>query len=302
MTDTELERVESELAVEEAALFSELASLQAAAEALEARARAARPLAAEVAAAGGDAEVVSRLQQLVVPRAFGETSFERARRAREEAVRVRREAVAQVREQFASSRRSLSELSSQIQADEGRALALLEELRKQKQVRAEAVGGGNHQPPREAVVGGERPAGAEAPAGATALGAMSSLEEAIASTVAAARPAQRRAQRRVMVQTQVDFQSDANFYLGFSANISEGGIFVATVAVVPIGTEVDLNFTLPTGERIACQGVVRWVREVNDRLPDAFPGIGVQFVGLDSGSLEAIRRFVAQRDPLFYVD
>lgn len=296
MTDTELERVESELAAEETDLLGELASLQAAADALEARAQEAQALAAEVAAHGGDDLVVGRLKHLAVPRSFGETAFERARRAREEAVRVRREAAAQVRQMLSVSRRSLSELTSQLQADETRARGQLDELRRRATARAAAAEASSRASAVE--VDGPSP---QAPAGATALGAMS-MEEAITSVVIAARPPQRRVQPRVKVQTQVDLQSDANFYMGFSANISEGGIFVATVALAPIGTEVELNFSLPSGERIACRGVVRWVREVNDRLPDAFPGLGVQFTELEPDALEAIRRFVAQRDPLFYVD
>lgn len=296
MTDTELERLESELAVEETALLSELSTLKAAAENLETRARAAQALAAEVAARGGDGNVERRLQQLAVPRTFGETAFERARRAREEAVRVRREATAQVRQMFAVSRRSLSELTHQLQADETLARRQLDELRRRAEARAEAAR-------VEAVRTQSAPPAPPpaAPAGATALGAMS-IDQAIAATVVAARPSQRRVQPRVKMQTQVDFGSDANFYMGFSANISEGGLFIATVATAPIGTEVDVSFSLPSGEQVACRGVVRWVREINDKLPDSFPGVGVQFVDLDSRSLEAIRRFVAERDPMFYVD
>jgi uncharacterized protein (TIGR02266 family) len=296
MTDIELERQESELAVEETALLSELGTLKAAAEALESRARAVQALAAEVAARGGDTNVASRLKHLTVPRTFGETDFERARRAREEAVRVRREATAQVRKMFAASRRSLSELTQQLQADEILARQQLEELRRRAEARAEAA--------RAEAARAEAPAPPPpptAPAGATALGAMS-IDEALAATVVGTRPSQRRAQPRVKMQAQVDFGSDANFYMGFSANISEGGIFIATVAIVPIGTEVDLSFSLPSGEQIACRGVVRWVREVNDKLPDSFPGVGVQFLDLDSTALSAIRRFVAERDPMFYVD
>src|SRR5205823_5272349 len=85
---------------------------------------------------------------------------------------------------------------------------------------------------------------------------------------------------RVPMQAQIDFGSDSNFYSGFSTNISDGGVFIATVYVLPLGTEVDLSFTLPNGDSVHTRGVVRWVREVNDRLPDAFPGIGVQFQDL----------------------
>ncbi|MCC6335759.1 MAG: TIGR02266 family protein [Myxococcales bacterium] len=296
MTDTELERLESELAVEETTLLTELGALKAAAEALENRARAAQALAAEVAARGGDGGVATRLQQLAVPRTFGETAFERARRAREEAVRVRREATAHVRQMFGVHRRTLSELTSQLQADESLARRQLDDLKRRAEARVEAA-----RAEAARVQAPPPPPPPSSPAGATALGAMS-IDEAIARTVVAARPSQRRVQPRVKVQTQVDFSSDANFYMGFSANVSEGGIFVATVAVAPIGTEVDLSFSLPTGKQIACRGVVRWVREVNDKLPDSFPGLGIQFENLDPQSLEAIRHFVSERDPMFYVD
>jgi uncharacterized protein (TIGR02266 family) len=292
MTDLELERWESELAVEEGALATEATALRTTAEALEGRVRAAQGLAADLAARGGEAAVAGRLKQLVVPRGFGEPVFEQARRAREAAVQARRDAAAAARDQLAASRRALSELSSQLQADEALARSQLEALRRS----AEAPPPRAERPAPPAAVGA-RPEAATSPGGEP-----SSLEEAIALTVGAARPSQRREQKRVRVQTQVDLQSDANFYMGFSANISEGGIFVATVSAAPIGTEVDLSFSLPSGEQIACRGVVRWVREVNDQLPDSFPGLGVQFCDLDPEAYEAIRRFVSGRDPIFYVD
>lgn len=107
---------------------------------------------------------------------------------------------------------------------------------------------------------------------------------------------------RVKMQAVVDFHSDDNFFNGFSANISDGGLFVATVNVLPIGTQVDLSFSLPTGEKIEAKGVVQWVREVNDKLPDAFPGMGVQFAELNPTSASAIGSFVAQREPLFFAN
>ncbi len=114
-------------------------------------------------------------------------------------------------------------------------------------------------------------------------------------------PRPQRLSPRVRMMAAIDFSSDANFYQGFSANISEGGLFVATVNLVPLGTEVDLSFSLPSGDRIDAKGVVRWVREVNDKLPDAFPGMGVEFVNLAPQAQESIDAFIAQRDPLFFV-
>jgi uncharacterized protein (TIGR02266 family) len=123
---------------------------------------------------------------------------------------------------------------------------------------------------------------------------------------APAKPAEQSAPKRqsprVRMQAQVDFESEDNFFNGFSANISDGGVFVATVNVLALGTSVDIGFTLPTGERIECKGVVRWVREIDDKQPDVFPGMGVQFVDLDERGAQAIESFIQQREPMFYVE
>lgn len=280
MTDGELERLERELGNEEVTLKSELGSLRSLAAELEARARQARELADDLSRGGAD-EVSSRLKRVVVPE-VSDLALERARRAREEAIKVRREATAQLRQTLTVTKRLLAELSGQLESDEREARARLEAERRAADLKVLEA----------------RAVTREAPAGATALG----IEAALTSAVLAARPEQRREQRRVKVQTAVDLQTDSNFYMAFSADLSEGGIFVATVMLQPIGTAVDLDFTLPSGVAVQTRGLVRWVREVSDQHPDSYPGMGIQFTELDETTRERIRDFVAQRDPMFYVD
>jgi len=112
----------------------------------------------------------------------------------------------------------------------------------------------------------------------------------------------KRVAARVAMQTQVDMVSDSNFFTGFSTNISEGGLFVATVNVLPPGTPVDVTFTLPAGGRLTVKGEVRWTREVNDRTPEVFPGVGVHFTDVDPAVVSQIKTFVQQREPLFFPD
>ncbi len=107
---------------------------------------------------------------------------------------------------------------------------------------------------------------------------------------------------RIPIQTQVDLSSDSNVFTGFSTNLSEGGVFVATVNLLPVGTPVDLTLTLPGKTRIAVKGEVRWTREIDDRVPEVFPGVGVRFLDLGPEASEALHRFVAEREPLFYPD
>jgi len=141
------------------------------------------------------------------------------------------------------------------------------------------------------------PSAAQPPAGATrsrpmTLGKMSAPGASAAG----------RSTARIPMQTQVDMSSDSNVFTGFSTNLSEGGVFVATVSLLPVGTPVDLTFTLPGNTRITVKGEVRWTREIDDRVPDVFPGVGVRFVELDVDAAQALHRFVAEREPLFYPD
>ncbi|MGV3625642.1 MAG: TIGR02266 family protein [Archangium sp.] len=105
---------------------------------------------------------------------------------------------------------------------------------------------------------------------------------------------------RVKMNAQVDFGSESNFYTGFSSNISEGGLFVTTVKLLPLGTEVELGFSLPSGERIDTRAVVRWLRESNEVMPEMLDGMGLQFIDLPPEARTAIEQFVEQRDPLFF--
>jgi uncharacterized protein (TIGR02266 family) len=104
------------------------------------------------------------------------------------------------------------------------------------------------------------------------------------------------------MEATVDMESESNFFTGFSTDISEGGLFVATSDLLPIGSEIDLRFTLPSGQAVDVQGVVRWRRELNDGQPEIFPGMGVQFNALPPNAAGAIQTFVGAREPLFFPD
>jgi uncharacterized protein (TIGR02266 family) len=123
-------------------------------------------------------------------------------------------------------------------------------------------------------------------------------DEALFSKLAAAPPGQR-GLARVRFEAEVTLESDHNFFTSFSHNISEGGIFIAMHQLHSPGTLVDLAFTLPGGRRVECQGEVCWVRDCPSTNTLA-PGVGVRFRDLPGEALADIRRFVAQRDPLFF--
>lgn len=113
----------------------------------------------------------------------------------------------------------------------------------------------------------------------------------------------RRRHERLAANIDVDLNSEHNFYTGLSRNISEGGLFVATSAVLPRGTEIEVAFTLsPDPEPIKVKGRVRWIRDY-DAFSEMPPGMGIEFVGISPELRDRIQAFMSrQRDSLFYED
>lgn len=110
-----------------------------------------------------------------------------------------------------------------------------------------------------------------------------------------------RAFTRVDLSVEVSLDSEHNFFAGLSENISEGGVFVATHKLRPIGDSVTIELALPGAERplrAACE--VRWVRLYNEE-SDAPPGLGLMFVDLSDEDAASIRAFVEHRAPLFWM-
>ncbi|MFT3709338.1 MAG: TIGR02266 family protein [Archangium sp.] len=270
--DVELNRTESDLQSEEAALHAELTKLAAVAAEVSQRMENIR----RKAEAAGDGMMVQR-NYSPTPK-LDENLLLGARAARAAAVKARQETNARARKELMEAKQRLQRLAQQTVADEKELAA--PKTQPIAPVMAPPPAPPKASPPRDrgpATV----PIGRISPPASPAGGA-------------------KRASPRIKMQAAVDFSSDNNFFNGFSANISDGGLFVATVNLLPLGTEVDLAFTLPSGARVEAKGVVRWVREVNDTYPDVFPGLGVQFASLQPGAQQAIDQFLAQRDPLFF--
>jgi uncharacterized protein (TIGR02266 family) len=113
-------------------------------------------------------------------------------------------------------------------------------------------------------------------------------------------PDARRSVQRFSIDTDIGFQSESNFYTGFTEDISEGGLFVSTFDLRPVGAQLYINFTLPDGELVTAEGIVRWIREYNPLSPGTQPGMGVQFTTLKESHRTAINRFLSLREPLFF--
>lgn len=112
----------------------------------------------------------------------------------------------------------------------------------------------------------------------------------------------RRISPRYGVELDVSLASDHNFYAGFTENISEGGIFVATHTLKAVGSVVEFCIFVPDSEHaIRGKGEVRWLREYSESSHSP-PGMGIRFTELAEGSVEAIQAFLQHREPLFFDD
>ena len=95
--------------------------------------------------------------------------------------------------------------------------------------------------------------------------------------------------------------SESNLYLGFSQDVAEGGVFVATYEARPIGARVELALHLEGGEPVKLDGHVHWLRPQGSG--DDMPvGVGVRLGTVSSEVAKALQSFAVRRTPIFYDD
>lgn len=107
----------------------------------------------------------------------------------------------------------------------------------------------------------------------------------------------RRSSPRVAIEAEIGLNSETNFYLGFTEDLSDGGLFIATYDVLQVGAKLTVRFQLPEGQEVVANGRVVWVRDAHE---DVAPGMGIQFESLRPDDRAAILSFIELRPALFY--
>lgn len=111
----------------------------------------------------------------------------------------------------------------------------------------------------------------------------------------------RRSEPPAFVKVDMTLTSESNFFVGFAGDISEGGIFLATHDLLPLGTEIDIECHLPDDDSpMRLSAKVRWHRPLEALNKDVPAGFGAEFEELNEDDCERLQRFVADREPLFY--
>lgn len=108
---------------------------------------------------------------------------------------------------------------------------------------------------------------------------------------------ERRVSPRAEVEVDIGFQSETNFFVGVAGDLSDGGIFIATAELLPIGTDLTIAMVLPGGHHITAHGKVAWTRTPTPGMKSV-PGMGVRFEALSREDGRIVPMFLHRREPL----
>ncbi len=113
---------------------------------------------------------------------------------------------------------------------------------------------------------------------------------------------ERRQAHRARIAVEIGLRTETNFFVGFSGDVSEGGIFLTTVSLLPIGTAVTLSFSFPGGLEVEAEGEVAWTRQGVTFDSELSAGMGIRFTRLSDEALATIQEFASIREPIFHDD
>ncbi|MCB9707231.1 MAG: PilZ domain-containing protein [Myxococcales bacterium] len=146
------------------------------------------------------------------------------------------------------------------------------------------------------------PAGSKAPSGKPPETNLSSPPAGSKSSGKPASVSPLTAGSRTNIEANIGAATETNFFVGFSGEIAEGGVFIATYMTLEKGTPLEMLLTLPGGFEMRLLGNVRFVRDPMDFSTSAEPGMGVTFESVTDEQRKLMLRFIAKRPPIFYDD
>jgi Tfp pilus assembly protein PilZ len=100
----------------------------------------------------------------------------------------------------------------------------------------------------------------------------------------------------IRLDVEVSLVSESQFFAGLSGDVFEGGLFIATYRVLPIGTLADIAVRLLETD-LSIAACVRWTRDTRSSV---VAGLGVAFVSLSGEARDHVERFCSLRAPLYH--
>lgn len=116
-------------------------------------------------------------------------------------------------------------------------------------------------------------------------------------------PPEQRAGERHGVQIKVAWVHEGQQFKGVSADISLGGLFIASPHLLKRDQEFKLAFKLPTSETpIPAVGRVAWIRPKPGESPWEPRGFGVEFITMSEQGIASVQQFLQLREALLLGD
>jgi uncharacterized protein (TIGR02266 family) len=103
---------------------------------------------------------------------------------------------------------------------------------------------------------------------------------------------ERRSEARKMVNKE--FASVDEFIAEYVTNLSRSGVFIKSDEPLPVGTRVNLKFTVIMDELETIEGIGEVVRAVHPG-EDVQAGMGVVFIELSSVSRQLVEKILVRR-------
>jgi uncharacterized protein (TIGR02266 family) len=80
----------------------------------------------------------------------------------------------------------------------------------------------------------------------------------------------------------IDYLRDSDIEVGYTKDISSGGMFIETSSIPKAGSIVFVDFFLPgVRKKFKLKGKVAWINRNDDTAGESKPGIGIEFINLD---------------------
>ena len=105
----------------------------------------------------------------------------------------------------------------------------------------------------------------------------------------------RRIGKRISGKINISFKKASDFFKAYIANLGEGGLFVNTTKNLPVGSLLDLEFSLPDSDHaITTKGKVVWIRPQDMSTEKMPPGMGIQFIDMNPNDNELLKNYLAK--------
>ncbi|MCO4763884.1 MAG: TIGR02266 family protein [Myxococcales bacterium] len=115
--------------------------------------------------------------------------------------------------------------------------------------------------------------------------------------------AEQRTERRSAFDIKIGVATRHQLFVGLSANISSGGLFVATDQELKRGDAIEVRFSIPGSEHVfQKKAEVAWTRPFDQNHSDrqAQAGAGVRLLDLTNDEKQMLNAFIQAHDPMFF--